>query len=51
MYKVRKPRPDYIFQIEKIIWEIFQVVKTVTATKFRHEPFQDFYEVFEEIGR
>ena len=29
----------------------FQVVKTVTATKFRHEPFQDFYEVFEEIGR
>ena len=34
-----------------IIWDIFQVVKTVTATKFRHEPFQDFYEVFEEIGR
>ena len=38
------------------IWDnnylgLFQVVKTVTATKFRHEPFQDFYEVFEEIGR
>ena len=33
------------------ITHIAQVVKTVTATKFRHEPFQDFYEVFEEIGR
>jgi len=29
---------------------MYKVVKTVTATKFRHEPFQDFYEVFEEIG-
>ena len=30
---------------------MYKVVKTVTSTKFRHEPFQDFYDVFEEIGR
>ena len=30
---------------------MYKVVKTVTSTKFRHEPFQDFYEVYEEIGR
>jgi len=29
---------------------MYKVVKTVTSTKFRHEPFQDFYDVFEEIG-
>jgi len=29
---------------------MYKVVKTVTSTKFRHEPFQDFYEVYEEIG-
>ena len=30
---------------------MYKVVKTVTSTKLRHEPFQDFYEVHEEIGR
>ena len=46
MYKVNNPT-----YINISITHIAQVVKTVTATKFRHEPFQDFYEVFEEIGR
>ena len=30
---------------------MYKVVKTVTSTKHRHEPFTDFYEVYEEIGR
>ena len=30
---------------------MYKVVKTVTSTKLRHEPFTDFYEVHEEIGR
>jgi hypothetical protein len=30
---------------------MYKVVKTVTSTKFRHEPFEDFYEIYEEIGR
>ena len=30
---------------------MYKVVKTVTSTKHRHEPFTDFYQVYEEIGR
>ena len=30
---------------------MYKVVKTVTSTKHRHEPFTDFYDVYEEIGR
>ena len=30
---------------------MYKVVKTVTSTKFRRDPFEDFYEIFEEIGR
>ena len=47
-YMCKVNNPTYI---NISITHIAQVVKTVTATKFRHEPFQDFYEVFEEIGR
>ena len=40
-----------LFWMVSTTTSLAQVVKTVTATKMRHEPFQDFYEVFEEIGR
>ena len=30
---------------------MYKVVKTVTSTKFRQDPFEDYYEVYEEIGR
>ncbi len=30
---------------------MYKLVQTINSTKFRTEPFEDFYEVFEEIGR
>ena len=30
---------------------MYKLVQTINSTKFRTEPFEDFYEVYEEIGR
>ncbi len=30
---------------------MYKLVQTINSTKFRTEPFEDFYEVTEEIGR
>ena len=30
---------------------MYKLVQTINSTKFRIEPFEDYYDVFEEIGR
>ncbi len=30
---------------------MYKLVQTINSTKFRTEPFEDYYDVFEEIGR
>ena len=30
---------------------MYKLVQTINSTKFRTEPFEEFYDVFEEIGR
>ena len=30
---------------------MYKLVQTINSTKFRIEPFEEYYDVFEEIGR
>ena len=30
---------------------MYKLVQTINSTKFRTEPFEDYYDLFEEIGR
>ena len=45
---------DFIEVPRKIInmaSSMYKLVQTINSTKFRVEPFEDYYDVFEEIGR
>ena len=45
---------DFIEVPRKIInmaSSMYKLVQTINSTKFRIEPFEDYYDVFEEIGR
>lgn len=30
---------------------MYKLVQTINSTKFRTEPFEDYYEMYEEIGK
>jgi hypothetical protein len=36
--------------VAKMSSSMYKLVQTINSTKFRTEPFEDFYETFEEIG-
>ena len=48
------PCPAWNWSSRKIInmaSSMYKLVQTINSTKFRTEPFEDYYDVFEEIGR
>ncbi len=47
-YRIIKAHSDY--QTISMA-SMYKLVQTINSTKFRTEPFEEFYEVFEEIGR
>jgi len=38
-------------QLAAMASSMYKLVQTINSTKFRTEPFEDYYDLFEEIGR
>ena len=46
LFRFRQPQIRSV----KMSSSMYKLVQTINSTKFRIEPFEEFYEIFEEIG-